>query len=148
MNKVSVCEGGVRASPVCHSMPQIWHSGAHNWGQWLVVYMMWTKPMSVAVSLMRNEGKANRDVRIVGGQGRLSLLAVSTVWASHGGLTGQTDRETQSHHPLPECHRCWATPQEKNEYQSEFMIQTSLNSLLTGLCRFILLINCIWRILN
>lgn len=62
--------------------------------------------MSVAVSLMRNEGKADRDVRIVGGQGRLSLLAVSTVWASHGGLTGQTDRETQSHHPLPECHRC------------------------------------------
>lgn len=57
------------------------------------------KPNSVAVSLMRSEGKASRDVRTVGGQGRLSLLAVSTVWASHGRLTGQTDREPQSHHP-------------------------------------------------
>lgn len=61
--------------------------------------MMWMKPNAVAVSLMRSMGKANRDVKTVGGQGRLSLLAVSTVWASHGRLTGQTDREPQTTTP-------------------------------------------------
>lgn len=69
-------------------------------GQWLAVCMMWMKPNSVAVSLTRSGGKANRDVRTLGGQGRLSLLAVSTVWASHGRLTGQTDREP--HTPTPD----------------------------------------------
>lgn len=48
----------------------------------------------------------------VGGQGRVGVLAVSSVWVSHGRLMGQTDTEPQS---LP------------SYFQSHFTMETFLD---------------------
>lgn len=72
MNKVSVCEGGMKARPECHSMPQIWHSGAHCWGQWLAACMMWMKRNSV--DLVRHKGKSSQHGRTVSSHHCCSLV--------------------------------------------------------------------------
>lgn len=47
VNKVSVCEGGMKASSQHHSTPQIWRPGAQSCRQWQAVEVMWTTPKTV-----------------------------------------------------------------------------------------------------